>query len=287
MDTAQTIKRQQREWAARVGLTPDAKGYLPTVRDNLLQPMTADTKAAFERGGGQELIDGPRQPAKMRALHSSAALVVNVFDYWVERGREPLRQAMGMGSPIDRVALERPYPTGLRGTAPHLDLTLTTRAGVVCAWESKFTEWLVYKAAGGEPFKGAYFANHAKHWASVGLPQCQSLAEALRDEHMIGRNMFCYLDAPQLLKHALGLAGNLRDFALGYIYYDAPGHEAATHRRELEAFESRVGAELGFRAMTYQDLFTGLKENAHAHAEYLRYLERRYFSGDSASGVLQ
>ena len=275
MDTVDAIKRRQRDWAVGAGLWPDAKGYLPSVRDNLFQAMTAGARDAFGEGKGQELRDGPHRPAKMRALHSSAALVVNVFDYWVCRDAGPLGRAMGMKAPIGGIALERRYPTGLGGTAPHLDIVITLATGAVFALESKFTEWLSPKT--GAPFRDAYFAGHAEHWAAVGLPECQRLAQELRDADKHGRELFRHLDAPQLLKHALGLGANLPRFSLGYIHYDAPGDEARAHRRELQEFQSRVGPELGFTAVTYQLLFKRLKENARGHSEYLDYLGRRYF----------
>ena len=261
-------------------MTPDEKDYLPTVRDNLFQEMTVCTKAAFDEGRGQELYDTPKCRAKMRALRSSSALVVNVFDYWVCRDNAlPLQQAIGMKAPIDRVALEQQFPTGLGGAAPHLDIVITPETGAVFALEGKFTEWFSPKTS--EPFRSAYFADQAKHWASVRLPECQRLAEEMRDARKHGRNMFHHLDAPQLLKHALGLAGNLPSFSLGYIYYYAPGDETDAHRREIEEFTSRVGSELDFKAVTYQCLFKRLKENARGHSEYLDYLERRYFSSDN------
>ena len=274
MDTVAAIKQQQRDWANRAGLAADAKGYLPFVRDNLFQAMTAGARAAFGGGKGRESHDAPHRPAKMRALHSSAALVVNVFDYWICRdARLALGRAVGMKAPIADIALERRYPTGLGGTAPHLDIVITAESGAVFALESKFTEWLGPKLS--EPFRGAYFAGQAKHWAAAGLPECQRLAEAMRDADKEGRNMFRHLDAPQLLKHALGLGVNLPRFSLGYVYYDAPGDEARAHQHEIKEFQSRVGPELGFTAMTYQRVFTRLKENGRGHSEYLDYLEGR------------
>ena len=279
MNTLRRIKRQQRHWAFRHAEAADGAGYLPSVRANLFQAMTAPTKIAFSEGSGSELKDRAGRPAKMRALHSSSALAVNVFDYWVSRDCRPLQQAIGMQSAIDAIAFEAQYPTGLSGSAPHLDISITAQSGFVFALESKFTEWLTRKDRKSDaPFKAKYFANQAKHWQSAGLPKCQQLASAMYAGYKRGdRGIFRHLDAPQLLKHALGLATSLKEFSLGYIYYDTPGPETAHHKSEIEEFNHRVGAELNFQAMSYQSFFQKLKDNTNEDSDYLNYLESRYF----------
>lgn len=64
-----------------------------------------------------------------------------------------------------------------------------------------------------------------------------------------GKETFRYLDAAQLLKHALGLATQLGDgFSLFYIYYDWPGKALNVHRDEVKRL----------------------------HQDYLAYLQNRY-----------
>lgn len=85
------------------------------------------------------------------------------------------------------------------------------------------------KSAAKEWFKPKYFPDDRGLWAARGLHGCQRLAERIRarEKH------FRYLDASQLLKHALGLATTGALFELYYLYYDVDGREAASHRAEL------------------------------------------------------
>lgn len=277
MNILQAVKRRQRDWAERRGKEPDAQGYLSSVRANLFQEMTAATKIDLEAGGGQEMEPGSNGRVKMRAAHSSSALAVNVFDYWVDRDCRPLQQALGMDAPISRIAFEQQFPTGLPGTPPHLDVAITSSDGTLLALESKFTEWLSSRT--GEPFKEKYFERQAEHWQLAGLPECQRLARELHDAYREGqKHNFCRLDAPQLLKHALGLASSGKPFSLGYIYFDAPGDERDVHLQELTQFSSRVGQELNFQAIAYQDLFKRLQASTNGDAAYLDYLKSRYFN---------
>jgi hypothetical protein len=88
------------------------------------------------------------------------------------------------------------------------------------------------------------------------LPHCQVLAEDIRRK----REHFSYLDAPQLLKHALGLATQLGlRFDLLYLYFDWPGSESVKHQAEVARFSERVGTDLRFKSLTYQDLFLRLE----------------------------
>jgi hypothetical protein len=91
------------------------------------------------------------------------------------------------------------------------------------------------------------------------------------------REQFSYLDAPQLLKHALGLATQLGlRFDLLYVYFDWPGSESTKHQAEIARFSERVGSELRFRSFTYQDLFRRL-DGMNVEPKYLAYLRSRYF----------
>lgn len=245
MSSRADLLNRQRRWAFSTGLNPDYRGYLSTVEDNLFQPLSESTRRAFEQGSGSELLDTPSRPAKMKALHSSSALAVNVFDNWVERDKGPLQRALGLEREITSIAFEGQYPTGLLGNPPNLDVVLELADGHIIGIESKFSEWMTPKPKGKEPFKDKYFPEGEGLWAARGLPRCQALAEGMRD----GRETFRYLDVAQLLKHALGLATQLGEgFSLFYIYYDWPGKASNVHRDEVERL----------------------------HQDYLAYLQKRY-----------
>ena len=117
----------------------------------------------------------------------------------------------------------------------------------------------------------------------LATPQARPGAGQLRAQEILpDRTGFSYLDPWQLLKHALGLAKQLGNgFSLQYIYYDWPGKTAEAHRIELERFADLVGDELRFKAMTYQQVYKGLRDSGLAEDEYLDYLGKgisRYYT---------
>ena len=279
MSATDDIIARQRAWAASQGLA-DAAGYLSTVAANLRAALSTQAKQAFERGDGGELKDTASRPAKMRALHSSSALAVNVFDYWTTRDPAPLGGALELGSEVRSLRFEAQFPTGLDGNPPNLDLAVVLANGTTVGVESKFTEWLHAKTQQREAFKPKYFPDGKGLWQARGLRQSQALAQAMGT----GATVFRHFDAAQLLKHALGLATQLGDkFAILYLFYDWPCAEAEAHRAEVQDFASLVGSEVRFRALTYQDLYRRLKSKAGAaDGEYLAYLGRRYFPEERA-----
>ncbi len=265
----------QREWAERAGLKVDDRGYLATLDENLCQPLSSGALAAFDQGNGSELQDRGTSPAKMRALHSSSALAVNVFDYWTEGDCTPLTAALEIGDAANPPVFEKKFPTGLPGNPPNLDVVLTLKSGVTFAVESKFTEWLTPKSGARPSFKEKYFESDEGVWRNVGLSECQSLAQDVQR----GTERFMHLDAPQLLKHALGLAKQTgRDFSLCYLYFDWSCPESDIHRHEVDRFASRVSGEVRFRSVSYQDLVSRLRRTCGPeHEAYLEYLLGRYF----------
>jgi len=245
LHTLAALKEHQRSWATDRGLQV-TRDQLPTCAENLSQPLSASAHATFSKGKGSELN------GKMRALHSSSALVVNVFDYWTDHSREPLRKAIGIDATIIGLEFEFTPQWPLTTIPPHLDVILWFDNDQIAAVESKFTEWLLPKST---EFGKTYFTSSPR-WTKCGLPKCQALVESIRDE----REVFRHLDAVQLLKHSLGMSTQFRDqWSLLYLYYDFEDTAATLHRAEIERFSHHVGDEVRFRAITYQKLFEGLK----------------------------
>lgn len=272
MSTRQEVISRQSEWARGKGLAPDARGYLSTYGANLRQPLSPCALTCFQKGSGNELVDVGERPAKMRAVHSSSALAVNTFDYWVESPDTAL-QALGLPAGGVCMKFEAQFETGLGGNPPNLDVSILWADGSVLGVESKFTEWLTPKAPGKELFKPKYFPPGPGLWASRGLVLCQELAQQLQD----GSVRYGYLDAAQLLKHALGLACGGKRFELYYLYFDFAGKQHSTHAAEAQDFAARIRADFPFHIATYQDVFKRLQALAPQHHEYLEYLESRYF----------
>jgi hypothetical protein len=268
------LKRGQRRWADAHGVRYDARGYVRQLAANLREAPTSGALAELTRGS--ELTATSARPPRMFSLTSSAALVANVFGHWRERDATPLLAALGLDADGGaRLALEEPLPTGLAGDPPLADVALRWPSGRVVAIESKFGEWLVRRPRNKSAFKEKYFPPTKPVWSAAGLPHCQALAEDLQS----GRERLKFLNAAQLLKHALGLAksGAPRS-ALLYLYYDWPGREAAMHRSELDRVLPRVVPEIDLRAVTYQDLYRALAAAAGVDRDYLGYLSERYFA---------
>jgi hypothetical protein len=279
------LARQQRRWAESAGIDFDARGFVRDFDANLRVPLAAATRAAFAQG--TELTPRKNQPARIAALYSSAALVANVFDHWSARDAAPLVAALGFDAEPAQLKFEEPLVTGVEGDPPTSDVVLRFESGRVVAIESKFGEWLVRRASNRMDLKPKYFAHGKAIWRDVGLPRCQQLADDLR----AGRERFKHLHAAQLLKHALGLARDIRArelvagnggaaqtaHELRYLYYGWAGGPADAHRAEIERFAERVGVEIRFSASTYQDLYRALAADARVERAYLEYLRVRYF----------
>ena len=250
MQAEQSIRDVQMAWARSKGLSLDPRGYVYVVEANLWKPLSARARTGYERGAGSEL------EGHMEALHSSSALVANFFDYWTDRDKAPLLSALGISvDDICSLDFEARFDTGLGG-APHLDLAITLESGAVIGIESKFTEYLSRSTKGKSIFKPAYFPPSGGHWASKGLPACQTLSEELHAQ----QHQFEFLDPWQLLKHTLGLATSSGpDFSLWYLYYDCLGQRSEAHKRDIQSFANRVGEEIRFKALTYQEVYHRLK----------------------------
>ena len=270
MQAEQSIRDAQMAWARSQGLSIDDKGYVDDVEANLWKPLSAHARAAYEKGAGSEL------KGHMKALHASSALVVNFFDYWTDKPKAPLLPALGIDADdIQSLAFEAQFPTGLVGTPPHLDLAITLGSGAVIGIESKFTEYLDRSTKGKGSFQPSYFRTSEGRWAAKGLPGCQTLAEELHAK----QHQFQHLDPWQLLKHALGLATSAGpNFSLWYLYYDCLDPRSDAHKRELQTFSNRVGMEIRFKSLTYQEIHQRLQESGQPDPDYLDYLRARYFS---------
>lgn len=276
MTLIRDIKRRQLDWAASRGISVDRNGYVIDGRANLYLPLSSGFAQALDEAGGGELQDQRDRPAKIRALHSSAVLAINVFQPWEGRSGSKLPRALGFDGELAGVEIERPFTSGLKGMPPTLDVVLTLGNNKLIAIESKFTEWMSKKRVKLDDFKAKYLQADPGHWTACQLPKCQALAADVAS----GKEAFRQLDALQLLKHALGLAKNVGDgFSLLYLYYDCEGESdvADRHRAEIDRFAERIDASLEFRAVTYQTLFGGLAGADGLDDEYLEYLRGRYF----------
>lgn len=274
MFTKKGYSTHQKNWAEKNGLSYTSQGYLGSCKDNLFEDLSSSAKEAFTQGEGNEL------KSKMKAMHSSSALAVNVFHYWAtkeETERTPLRVALSIQEdalivPCKDVNIKFEFHPSwpLSTIKPNIDVLY----GAACKGigiESKLLEWLGSHAAS---FGESYF-KHDELWNVHNLPKCQKLVHAL----VANPTKYKHLDVAQLLKHSLGLATHFgRNFELRYVYYDLEDPASKLHKQEINEFTDSVGQELNFHAITYQDIFKILiTECESAHSKYIQYLAERYF----------
>jgi hypothetical protein len=271
---ADYISDCQLEWARRENIPLDGR-YTIRLEDNIFGgEFHPETWKEYTRGKGHEL-EGKR--AHMKALHSSSALVVNVFDYWRRQNRiKDIAGCCGVEGSVTDMEFEKTHPIkGVEGTPPHLDIEFAVV--VRLAIESKFTE--TYRRATRRPLaktKLDVYLENDDIWGD--MPKLKDLAQDIVQQSGTGTE-FQYLDVHQLIKHILGLKCSYgRGFSLLYLWYKIDSKEATQHDQELAGFRNRINSDLSFRTMTYQGLFESIKHIPNVDTSYLKYLEQRYFS---------
>lgn len=312
MNGLKQIRLKQLCWARRKGLHPVCgaigadgdKTYLQNLNDNLLAPLTQESVIAYEAGDGGETKDTKERLAKMKATHSSSAIVVNLFQYWQGKDISPLLSALNLGRmpredySIENLALKLPadgvIPKGSNNALIKFEQqyricddtkTFPRPANIdvviekpLChiAIESKLTEPYRGKHNG---LRKAYIEN-APLWDN--LPNLYELAKSVSPDN----NMFRYLDVAQLIKHILGLTANYPRnkrklkvrFKLLYLWYDVLGEDGVGHLKEIEKFaEAAKRDKVDFRHISYQEVIGELSECCYdGNESYIDYLTERY-----------
>ncbi|MFA6413846.1 MAG: hypothetical protein WCW53_14240 [Syntrophales bacterium] len=246
----------------KAGLPHDGKGYVTDSQLNLVAGVTSEMiKGDYDSGSGQEWL------SKIRAIHSSSALVANTFGRWKSI---PSQFTFADISGFSPPSLEAKCHSGLGGTPPNLDVLLQS-SDTVFGIESKFLEPLKLTVP---KFAASYSRNR--------LPLCEdawwSLLERVRQWPP------SHLDAAQLIKHYLGLRKQFPDGKkvwLVYLYWRpvnvADISEYSRHAEDLEKFQSAIeGAEsIRFMALDYLELWDSWEKNINM-AGHAKLLKNRY-----------
>ena len=239
-------------------------GYLESPEQNLVtgigQSNLESIKKDYCQGSGSEWN------TKIRAVHSSSALVANTFGRWKSDPSKLIIQGM---SGFREPALEKKCPTGLGGTPPNLDVVLESESTIV-GIESKLLEPLSSKRP-----------EFSESYSKTKLPYCEDQWWQLLEMARGASNSFKYFDVAQIIKHYLGLRHSYsdgRNVHLIYIYWQpvnmANFTEYKMHSDEIEKATRVVqGSAVNFISMTYEDLWNSWKgdEELNRHAEILRY----------------
>jgi hypothetical protein len=270
------IKAHQKHWAEKQKwpFHPKKDNYTLSLRDNLYLPLSKKSQEEFGKGDGSE-TDG--NPAKMQALHSSSALLVNVFEYLKQNKRyKDIAQALEINnSGIKNIIFERKFPVLDRPA--NLDLCIEYEDGHIVGVESKFTE--PYSQKNG--FKDSYFeAANEKIWKD--LNELRETAERINNESSLKE--FKYLDAAQLIKHTIGLKKEINDknkFQLIYLYYSVKnGVESNNHEIEIKKFEKIIKKDnINFKALNWDKVIGNLDKllaKNNDDEEFIKYIKTRY-----------
>ena len=213
----------------------------------------------------------------MRALASSSALAVNFFDAWRDAEKRDLSIALGLSARIVTLSFEyKPKEYPVKPRSPNLDLMLELDDGQRIAIESKFTE--PYRSADGwSGMSAKYFPASHSLWDNAKLPAAQRIADRFRPDWL-------HLDAPQLLKHLLGLAHDpTQPRALLYLWFDTGLPDAIAHGDEISRFAKEVaGDRIAFLSRSYQQVFRTLLPGAEPLRGWNDYSKHRYFSEEAA-----
>lgn len=239
----------------------DAKGRAEAWEDNLLDGIDPHRVEADLGGKGGSELEG-----KFKSAHSSAALAVNAFGYFLEANEQ---LSIPGFSELQFDGFEKLFPTGVGRIPPHLD-ALAHNDETVVAIESKCLEYFTPKAAS---FATAYFEKIVDQRRDGPW-----FAEMIR--LMDHPRYYECLDAAQLIKHAFGLAHTVpAQVTLLYVYWepdDARNHRMfAEHRGEIADFAQRVaGGRPFFASSSYQELWahwdTVGSASLKGHADRLR-----------------
>lgn len=267
---ANIITNYQLEWAIRENIP--LEGYTKKVEDNIFgNEIHPETRIEYSKGKGNELRK------HMKALHSSSALVVNVFGYWRRNNRiQEIATICGASGSIIGMEFEKTHPIkGMENRIPpHLDVEFAGEIPI--AIESKFTETYNRKTRrNNEDTHLDIYLDNDDIWQ--GIPKIKDLAESIMRQSG-ARTDFEYLDVPQLIKHILGLRNSYHNgFSLLYIWYKVYSEEAFRHEKELNEFKDRIDKEVDFRICTYQELFNKIRLIPTVGPSYIEYLHKRYF----------
>jgi hypothetical protein len=284
VDAYEYILSKQILWAQNNGIQLiGSKGirgrqaYTITLTKNLFDPLLPEVRNTFIKGDGGELKGNP---SKMQAVHSSSALGVNIFQYWLKINQVPsIAAACGFCNKNNKSSInlifENKYVISDKFSIhPNIDVIIENSSKSkfkVFAIECKFSE--AYSSRRHSGLKEKYL-ELTEIWK--GIPNLRRFARTIspKDYH------FVHLHPAQLVKHVLGLKKQYgkTNFRLLYLWYDCLGSEGSKHREEIKEFKEIAKADnIYFHALSYQELIIKLsKEYATSHRDYIKYISNRY-----------
>ena len=284
MKAREYILSKQTQWALNNNIkligSQKVRGrlaYTNKLEDNLFEPLHPAVRKSFKSGNGGELMG---YPSKMQAIHSSSALGINIFQYWLKVNEIPkIAAACGFcnknNKSSNNIMFEAKYKISEKFRfSPNIDVVIENSPESkfkVFAVECKFSE--AYSSRLHSGLKQRYL-DLKNIWKDV--PRLRRFAQKISPVD----KRFSHLHPAQLVKHILGLKEKFgkNKFRLLYLWYDCMGDESAKHRKEIEEFSRVAKADsVYFHALSYQELIIKLsKEHRDSHSDYIQYISNRY-----------
>ncbi len=282
------IQAKQIAWANRknielVGSQSDKgmKVYVKNIEDNFFEPLTEDTRKAFDGGDGGELKTKGKTLPKMQALHSSSVLGVNIFQYWENIGKvRDVAFACGFCAKRNKNSYEIKFEEKFEISdkfpkKPNIDVVILNSSN------SKFTEFdteckfaEAYSSRKHDGLKEMYLSDIPKQWKDI--PHLHELAKSISP---IDKS-YKFLHSAQLIKHILGLKKKhgKSSFRLLYLWYDVYGPEGAKHRKEITKFKTIAKKDnINFLSLSYQELIVKMSKHLYqGNEKYIDYMTDRY-----------
>lgn len=208
--------------------------------------------ARLARAGGNEVESG-----KLGSPESSAALAVNAFGWFIDRP-ELLPPLPGMESGVPATTVDVEYCARFPwsgGRHPWLDAFVESPGQILGIESKRF-----------EPFRDRKSVSLSPAYDRPVWGVSMGPYERMRDRLRSGAELFHYLDAAQLVKHAFGLVTDGvrkgKGPVLVYLYAEPAARNGqpidpaafASHRREIDRFAQAVdGAAVPFEAISYRE----------------------------------
>lgn len=229
----------------------------------------------FALAGGSEVESG-----KLASPESSAALAANCFAWFTHRPHL-LPPFPGLDAAYPPLSVDIEYNARFPwsgGRHPWLDAMIMTTDEVIGVESKRF-----------EPFRGAKHASLSAAYDRPVWGDRMGSFEQLRNDLRSGRVAFKYLDATQLVKHALGLLSEGRRAGkrpiLVYLYAEPteltgrpiPAAALAAHRAEVQSFAERVAdCEVTFHFQSYGSWLSSWASSDNEVSEHGRQLSTAF-----------
>lgn len=275
----ESVNEYLRSWAEKNSIKYYSKSeknkryYTYNIEDNLYQPLERDILDSYTSGAGKEL------DKKMRALHSSSALTVNLFQYWLKNPHfitKIIDKSFFKDNENIIVKFENKlHVKGVKGTPPHIDVTFENPDNnKIMAIEVKFTELLVKsKPFNNSRFLSQQYNNLLKNY----LPNINKFLKEINEKKFD----FYFIDYLQLIKHILGLLSKTskEKFILIYLYFALPDILEKDHLQEIELFQNYLKNDnINFKSITVQWLIEQIElYSSDLDMDYLNYIKNRYY----------